>query len=182
LEYNKPIYGENWGVNHAWVYGIPFDVWFVIDGWQAMIQATKTEQLDEDKFLEYAKNFKGKIYSFRSEQMYDKNIDKDRPIASSESLPHHLLRGLVGTFFTSSIAWMLAMVALQEDLGNKKVDLVNLYGIELWISHNNNEYTSQANCVNYWIAYLNGKGIQVNIPAFLLFANKYEDNLYGFKT
>jgi len=175
----KPIYGENWVINHAWKYGTRVDVWFAIEGWKEMVQASRSLLVGEAEFLKFCRNYKGKIYGFRGEKMFDEK--NNETIAESEGLPIQELRCLAGTYFTSSIAWCFAMVALQEKLGNKKVDIVNLYGIELWISHDLSEYSEQTECVNYWIAYLNGLGIQVNIPAYLLMAVQSKNsNIYGF--
>ena len=71
-------------------------------------------------------------------------------------------------------------VAIQEELGFKRIDTLNIYGIEVWASFDESEYKEQTPCIDFWIPFLYGKGIQVMIPAYLLYAGRTKNNMYGY--
>jgi hypothetical protein len=174
------LVGENWGVNHAWIWQEKLDKLFMIDGLECMASDVDTLKLNRDEWVKYIRGFKGEMFSYNEEYMYADTAKTDL-ICKTQAIPHEFLRSQSGTHFNSSISWMLAYAAFQEELGFQKVHTVNLFGIELWISHDGQEYSDQASCANYWIAYLNGKGIQVNIPFYMVLAMKNSNNLYGFQ-
>jgi len=66
-------------------------------------------------------------------------------------------------YFTSSIAFMIAY-AIYE-----KVDSIDIYGIPLFYEE---EYTEQRPCMEFWIGYAMGQGIEVKVhkPSYLLTA------------
>ena len=69
---------------------------------------------------------------------------------------------------------------LAEELGFKKIDTFNIYGIEIWASFDESEYTDQTACVDFWIPFLYGKGIQVMVPAYIMYAGRTKNNMYGY--
>jgi hypothetical protein len=173
------LIGENWGVNHAWMWQNKLDKLFMIDGLEDTASSLTALGLSEKEWLKYLADFKGDKFSFRKELMYA-DTAQTKLLCETEAIPHEFLRSKAGTHFNSSISWILAYAAFQEELGFKKIHTINLFGIELWISHDGQEYSYQANCANYWIAFLNGKGIQVNIPFYLMLSILNKNNLYGF--
>lgn len=73
------------------------------------------------------------------------------------------------SYFTASLAYTAALAVLQ---GYEQIDV---YGVEL---DANTEYTSQAECFRFWIGYLKGRGVQVNLYSGVkLFAS----SLYGYE-
>lgn len=73
-------------------------------------------------------------------------------------------------YFTSSISWMLAQ-AIEEDY-----DTIRLYGIEL---QKRSEYENQRACIEYFIGYAKGKGVNIYIhPSSTLLKTK---EIYGYK-
>lgn len=176
-----PPNGETWGVNNSWAYGHKFDKLFVMDGWNLVLKDADNCKIDRDVFYDYLRKSKDmEIYSAYPEKLVAANDDKD-VIAECKTFPKDVTSSLIpGTYFTSSIAHVLAFAAAQEELGYKKIDTINLYGIELWASFDEDEYSNQAPCVDFWLAYLYGKGIQTMIPAYLLYSSKSKNNLYGY--
>lgn len=173
-----PLQGENWMINAApFAYeNVRTDVWFIMDGFKATDDYCRYAGFG-DQYDKFVKQFKGQVYSYHPESVQE--LD-GKELMKSDALYINELRKIAGTHFASSISWMLAFAAAQEELGFKKIDIVNLVGIELWISHDGNEYKYQSVCADFWIAYLLAKKIQVNIPAYMLFALRNTDNLYGF--
>lgn len=181
-----PPYGELWGINHSWTYGHSFDKLFCMDGMKMMLDVCSMEQIPVEAFKDYLrKNKHVEIINAYPEKVTDKSIkdgvEVEEVLAQCITFPKHLTYNLIpGTYFTSSMAHMLAYCAVQEELGLQKIDTVNLYGIELWGSFDDDEYTKQRECVDFWIAYLYGKGIQVMIPAYVLKIAGTQNNLYGY--
>lgn len=181
-----PPYGELWGLNHSWAYGHDFDKLFVIDGMDAMLKACPSEQIPQEEFKDYLrKNKHIELISAYAEKVTDKTtVDGklvEEVLAQCVVFPKHLTYNLIpGTYFTSSVAHILAYCAVQEEMGFKKIDTINLYGIELWGSFDDDEYTSQRECVDFWLAYLYGKGIQIMLPAYVLKIAGSQNNLYGY--
>lgn len=176
-----PPYGELWGLNHSWHYGHALDKLFLMDGLQAMLNSCDIEGVSREDFKNYLKNDKLlEVISAYPEELVDADSN-GQLIVRCKVFPKHLTTNLIpGTYFTSSVAHILAYCAVQEDLGFKKIDTVNLYGIELWGSFDDDEYAYQKECVDFWLAYLYGKGIQVMIPAYTLKIAGSQGNLYGY--
>jgi len=75
-------------------------------------------------------------------------------------------------YFTSSMAFMIAYAIHQ------KADVINIYGINLYYEE---EYVFERPCLEFWIGYAMGKGIEVNIhkPSYLL-TSAPNYGLYGY--
>ncbi len=85
-----------------------------------------------------------------------------------------------GPFINSSFTEILAYACVQEELGFQKVDQINLYGIEMWANAEEDEHNYQKAAIDFWIAFCYGRGIQLSVPAYLLYANNCKHNLYGY--
>jgi hypothetical protein len=174
-----PPHGEIWGVNHSWAYGHKMDKLFIMDGWKAMLNECKSDGIPEEDYLNYLRESTDtQIIGAFQETMFDNKGDKVRTM---DAFPKDVTTSLIpGTYFTSTIAHVLAYVAAQEALGFKKIDTLNIYGIEIWASFDEDEYNNQAPCVDFWIPYLYGKGIQVMVPSYLMFSGRSKNNMYGY--
>lgn len=176
-----PPYGEIWCINNAWSYGHKPDKLFVIDGWKCLLHDADICKIPREVLYDFLREHRDKmeIYNAFPEELIDTRTNE--VIADCLVFPKDVTTALIpGTFFTSSIAHILAFVAAQEELGYKKIDTLNLYGLEIWGSFEEDEYYNQTPCVNYWLAYLAGRGVQVMIPAYLLEMSKSKNNLYGY--
>lgn len=173
-----PQFGENWGINHCMIHTDKLDKWFIMDGVEAMYKASINMGQEVKELIDFIKaNPDMEIIS-----SYAENFSwAGEVVAITKEYPIHLATGLIpGIFMNSSITMMMAYACLQEEMGNQKVDLINLYGIELWASSSEDEYFYQKECLDFWIAYCYGHGIQINVPAYLLYAKDTKSNLYGF--
>jgi len=174
-----PPYGELWGINHSWAYGHTLDKLFIMDGFQAMLGECKCDGIPQDDYIEYLRNAKNtEIIGSFEETLMDK---EGKEVRKMNPFPKDVTTSLIpGTFFTSSIAHILAYAAAQEELGFQKIDTLNIYGIEIWCSPDDSEYSEQTECVNFWIPFLYGKGIQVMVPSYLMYAGRTKNNMYGY--
>lgn len=96
----------------------------------------------------------------------------DPLIPDSVAYPLQCAIDLVGIkYLTSTISYALALAKLQ---GYERVDI---YGVEMSAT----EYEYQAECYRFWIGYLKGAGIEVNLhsgmPLFETLLYGYEGNL-----
>jgi hypothetical protein len=209
---NCPPYGENWCINHSWVYGNSCDKLFIMDGWQAMMDSAISNGTTKEAFVDFVvSNKEMEVYNAYNEKLTDTS---GNVVCQAIAFPQGLTTQLIpGTFFNSSMAHMLAFAAIQEELGSlkckeleakisgikdakeienltlelnkvkkahRKIDTINLYGIEVWGSFDRAEYKEQAPCLDFWIPFLYGKGIQVMIPAYILYVGRSQGNLYGY--
>lgn len=76
-------------------------------------------------------------------------------LPEAKLLPVQELRNAFGNYFTSSIAWMLAM-AIYE-----KPDMIGLFGVDMI---GDGEYSHQRACCEYFLGMARGMGIKVVIP------------------
>ena len=78
-------------------------------------------------------------------------------------------------YFTSSVAYMVALALLEHDNG-RKIDMIAIYGIDMLTA---SEYAAQRPCLEYWLGMLKPMGIKKIIPACsaLLKAN----HVYGIQ-
>lgn len=181
-----PAYGEIWGLNHSWAYGHELDKLFIMDGLKAMMDSCVSENISQEEFKNYVRTHQHVelINAYPEKLTETKEVEGKtitETIAQCVQMPKHLTDRLIpGSYYTSSVAWVLAYCAVQEELGFKKVDTLNLYGVELWGSFDDSEYFEQKECVDFWIAYLYGRGTQVMIPAYTLKIAKSQNNYYGY--
>jgi len=176
-----PPKGEIWCINNSWSYGHKPDKLFVIDGWNCILRDADTCKIPRDVLYDFLRKSKDsmEIYNAFPEELIAQ--DTGEVIAECLVFPKDITTGLIpGTYFTSSIAHVLAFAAAQEELGKPKVDIINLFGIEIWGSVDADEYTNQTPCVDFWISFLAGRGTTVMIPAYLLKTSVSKNNLYGY--
>jgi hypothetical protein len=168
--------GENWGINYAYKHKIRLDKLFyfdnLFDGGDKMIEPIDynvNEFLAENPNVEIISKVESQIKSI------DNTTNAVKILANIKRFPLNDAIDLVpGMYFTSSIAYIIAYAILE------KVDRIRLYGFEIWSGSDANEYTVQRECVNFWIAYAMGRGIKVEVPAYLLLTAGHSQNLYGY--
>lgn len=172
-----PDYGERWGINHAYMFTEKLDKWFIMDGVKAMYDTAKTVGKSMMDVLEFAKTPDMEVIS-----AYPEVIQAGGEIIKTATpYPIKEVTGLIpGAFINSTVVEIIAYALVQEELGFQKVDQVNLYGIELWAGSDKDEHSYQKDAINFWIAFAYGRGVQINIPAWLLFAKDVKHNLYGY--
>lgn len=92
------------------------------------------------------------------------------PFEEIFSLTNHvLLKGKKLQYFTSSIAWAIALAILQER------PKIYIYGVELTTTR---EYKEQRDCFVFWIGFAAGRGIEIEINC----AEKiFKHSIYGIK-
>lgn len=173
-----PDYGERWGINHAYIHTDKMDKWFIMDGVKAMYETAPTVGKNVKDIINFARDFEMEIISAFPEVITYQNHN----IRTLTPYPIDKVMGLIpGAFINSSIVEILAYACVQEELGFRKVDLINLYGIELWSSSLKDEHNYQKQAIDFWIAFCYGRGIQINIPAWILYGKDMKENLYGYQ-
>jgi hypothetical protein len=95
-------------------------------------------------------------------------------IPASVMYPIEEVKGLFGTYLTSTFAYMMALAILE------KVDQISIFGFEMG---SGTEYAYQRPCGEFLIGYARAKGIEVNVPdnSQLLRGRMYgyEDDMIG---
>ena len=171
-------YGENWCINHSWCYGNKPNKLFIMDGLAAMHKEAEVEGFSFTDFIKFIENNPDiEVINALPEPL---SLDGKIIFTCKEFPLAETLKLLPGTFVNNSISHALMYAAVQEQLGYKKVDVINLVGVELWTSFDKSEYEYQRPNVDFWIPFLYGKGIQINVPAYLLYAKDTKKNLYGY--
>jgi hypothetical protein len=95
--------------------------------------------------------------------------ETDSRVPDSVRFPLEDATALVGlSYFSATFAYMAALAKLQ---GYEQIDV---YGMDLSAS----EYQYQAECWRFWIGYLKGAGIQVNLHSGL---QLFDAPLYGYE-
>ena len=90
---------------------------------------------------------------------------------TSIKLPFMELVDQFGSFFSTSVGWMMAMAI------RNRYEEIHLFGVEM---EHNTEYINQSKCVVYFIGIAEGRGIRIGLPrACQLMKNRY---LYGLET
>lgn len=173
-----PDHGERWGINLAMGATDRLDKWFIMDGIKAMYESCGRSGVSVEQMFQFIKeNPEMNIISAFAEPFIyageEKAVCQPYPIAEVNKL-------LPGVFMNSSIAAILAYACVQEELGYQPIDQINIYGIEMWATAETDEYHYQKECVDFWIPFCLGKGIKINVPAFLLYARNTTHNLYGY--
>ncbi len=126
------------------------------------------EPHDPEVFGDYEKDYCEVLQTLNIPVMMMKKYDR---FPTSLKLPWEELVEQFGRFFSTSVAWMMALGIRQ---GYERIDL---YGVEM---EHNTEYITQAKSVVYFIGVAEGRGIEVGMPrACQLMKNRY---LYGLET
>ena len=145
----EPPETEVWSLNRCHTFLKKWDVWFEVH--EEDLYTGKTG-LREDGYLKLLKESNVPIYM--------QHPSPDLPM--SLQFPKNEIVEMFGIdYFTTSIAYMLAMVGYQHKLGNPVAEM-HLYGVDMSAF---SEYSEQLPCVNYWLGVLTGLGIKVVIPA-----------------
>ena len=149
--WNSPCVGEVWGVN---------DLCVKHDGVSLAFEIHNIE-----KFLDTAVREVRYVKAFRME--VEKIAKKGIPVMIQE--PHPLLpHGVVFPidempfrYFTNTIAFMIAYAIHQG------ADIIDLYGAPMYYEE---EYVFERPCIEFWLGYAMGKGIEVNVhkPSYIL--------------
>ena len=149
--YDSPCVGEVWGVN---------DLCLKHDGVSLVFELHDIEKFLDTSVREekYVKAFELEVAKVNSRKI-PVMIQRPHPL-----FPHGTvfpLDELPFRYFTSSIAMMIAYAIHQ------KADVINIYGVNLFLEE---EYLFERPCLEFWIGYAKGKGIEVNIhkPTYLL--------------
>ncbi len=168
-----PETGENWGLSCAYkickLDKIIFmdDIGLLLNSGQEFPEYNKTfEQfIDECPNVEIISTQGMNLLNLSSE---NKGIVvKPYPLQEAVKLAY-------GGYFTSSIAYAIVLAILE------KVDRIRLYGFELWSGSDANEYTVQAPCVEFWLAFAMGRGIKVEMPFLTMKTSNNNQNFYGY--
>ena len=107
--------------------------------------------------------------------VYMSKIYPDVPMAKAypfkevfEMTKHVRYRDKPLKYFTSSIAWAIALAVLQDR------PVIELYGIDM----ENEEYIEQKDCFAFWTGFAGGRGIELNINCA---KDIFDRPLYGGK-
>lgn len=166
--------GENWVLNVAYKKCKKVDKMFFMDDFKDIMNDDVTI-MPEYTFKDFLKDNPNAevIGKFAQQIVDDKALNvvlgniKEYPINEATRL-------VGGIFFTSTIAYTIAYAIME------KVDRIRLYGMEIYSGSDANEYTYQAPCVDFWLAFAQGRGIKVEVPHYLLHTMTNNQNLYGY--
>jgi hypothetical protein len=167
-----PDTGERWGLSQAYKH-CKLDRLIIMDNWLHIIAAdpdfppverTFATMCEENPNIELIGKFNETLMKPDGKIL---GRVKEYPL-------NDVLKLAPGAYFTSSIAYAICLAILE------KVDRIRLYGLELWAGSDVNEYTVQAPCVEFWLAFAMGRGIKVEIPYYLMHTAKNTQNYYGY--
>lgn len=142
---------EVWGLNQLWMQLPRYDLWFDLHPrWHTYTDARHFEWLKQQT---------------KPILMQDHFHD----IPCSVAYPKEDILRIFGTYFTSSIAWMLALAIAQ------KYQTIGIWGVDML---GDGEYAFQRACCDYYIGLARGAGIDVIIPKDSALCRGQE--LYGY--
>lgn len=83
-------------------------------------------------------------------------------------------------YFTCTTAYMLAHAAY-EDMRGDRIERVIVAG--MYYEHDSAEYMQHIACINMWLGFLMGRGIQIEVhgPSMVLKAWPWESTYYGYE-
>jgi hypothetical protein len=125
------------------------DAWFELHRWEPPVIGDPTRQVPwfSPEYVEWLRQFKGTVYT--GEAVAD--------LPRSVRLPRERLIAKYGPyFFTSSLAWMLAMALEVED-----VEAIALYGVDMSATE---EYAQQRPGCHFFIQAAILRGIRITVP------------------
>ena len=132
---------EIWGLNelhryHSWEL---FDRWFEVH---------KREDIEQDEqHIEAMAAMGIPVYMQRHHD----------DIPNSVAFPRErIMEALDSGYFTSSIAWEVAMALMMG------FEEIHVYGVDM---AQETEYAEQRNCLEFWLGYARGRGCKVHVPA-----------------
>ena len=158
---------EIWGMNDLWAHWPPTDLrirwdrWYDLHKRHVIIRNARTGPVH----LEWLKKFEGPIYT----------LEELEELPSAKAFPLEEVVAQLGAtespYFTSSPAYMLAH-AVYEGYNE-----VHIYGVNLL---GDGEYEYQRPCMDFWIGFARGRGVNVIIPPdSALVRSRYR---YGYDT
>lgn len=144
----EPPETEIWSLNRCYVFLKRWDRWFELHEPDLYTGATG---LREEGYVQMLKDSNVPIYM--------QHPDPQFPTAVQ--FPRDEIVAMFRDYFTTSIAYMLALVAYEHKLG-QTVSEMHMYGVDMSAF---SEYSEQLPSVNYWLGVLEGLGIKVVIPS-----------------
>ncbi len=90
-----------------------------------------------------------------SKPIYLQSPEKHPGIKAGVKFPYEALIRTHGNYFTSTIAWLIALAIHEE------VDEIGLWGVDLMLAE---EYHHQRPCSEFYLGYAKAKGIKVTVP------------------
>lgn len=133
---------EIWSLNGAFERIPRYDLWFEFHSWQHCLE----EKLQPAYYANLLKTAsEGKLYTIEP--------FPDHP--NPRIFPKQEVANLCGEYFTSSVAWMLALAIYEE------ATEIGLWGINMEGSH---EYRKQRACCEYLLGFAKGRGIKITLP------------------
>lgn len=152
----EPDTTEIWSLNRCYTFLKRWDRHFEIHEQDLYMGKTG---LREDNYMDLMRSWTCPIYM--------QHLDPSVPTAlqfPKDEIIHDLFPadGEEGfDYFTTSIAYMLAMIAYEHQQG-QTVGAMHIYGVDMSAF---SEYSEQLPCVNFWLGVLKGMGIKVVIPS-----------------
>jgi hypothetical protein len=158
VPWNDPEF-EIWGLNQGYLH-----CHRRADRWFEMHQAEATADVRDPDYLKW-------LGAVRDFPIY--MIQTNREIPCSVRYPIEAAIDFAGPrkrdYFTSSPAFMLALAGMEG------FESVHLYGINLAIGE---EYFYERPCAEYWIGFLEGRGVDVYVPSASALLKQYRR--YGY--
>jgi len=140
---------ELWGLNNGWQQHPPQ---------QRLMGVTRWFELHaEDWWRDTGRRGQGHVEFLRSCPVPVYMAEHYPDIPHAVRFPREHLRAKYLDYFTSSVAWMLALAVDELASG----DTIHLYGVDLSTSA---EYRRQRACVEFWLGAASGHGINVQLP------------------
>jgi hypothetical protein len=139
---------EVWGLNRCHTFLKRWDRWFEVH--DAELYSGKTG-LREDQYMDLLRKSDKPIYM----QHPDPSLPMARQLPYKEMVEH-----FGRDYYTTSIAYMIAMAIYEHDLGDT-IDELHMYGVDMSAY---SEYSYQRPCVEYWLGMAEGRGIPVTVP------------------
>ena len=150
----EPDTTEIWGLNNAHVFlKKKASRWFQIHppDWKADLGLPPGEYGRPPGHVKFLSEFEGPVYM----------LAPDKRIPNSVAYPIDEIKAHFGLeYFTSSMAYMLALALYDHDV-REKVDEIKVFGVNLTTSA---EYFEQKACLEYWLGVAKGKGIKTSLP------------------
>lgn len=152
-QWNVPKEGELWGLNDMCLKMKNLTLTFEIHDIDKLLDTT----IREERFV---RSFKEEIKEINKLNIPVIIQKKHKAFPNGIVFP---IDKIPFRYLTSSVAFMMAY-AIHE-----KVDSIDIYGIPLFYEE---EYTFERPCIEFWIGYAMGQGIEVKVhkPSYLLTA------------
>lgn len=144
----EPEDTEIWSLNRCYTFLTRWDRHFEVH--EEDLYSGKTG-LREANYLDLVRSWDCPIYM----------LHPDSTIPNAVQFPKNEIIDMFRDYFTTSIAYMLALVAFEHRNGDTVAEM-HIYGVDMSAF---SEYSEQLPCVNFWLGVLEGLGIKVVIPS-----------------